>query len=307
MVDAKGRLESLRQKEDLLVIRQRELKGLEERIDGKIRRLAALEADVKAEIEAYRQISDPRVKHLVKIYSSMKPNAAAKLMDQTDINVATDVFMSMKGDIAGSILAYMEPRRAATISRLIMSNRGTRDSSSVPAAAEAARVADAGPVMNEIAHPDPLPSPAVTKPEAPARPVQTERAAWQAPGRTVEKMSLQKDVPAETMAAAEAVREAPASQHNVGTTEVKPVRKASGQVAIQAMNQLTDKERALTAAVLQRDVDSRKAPVQVTAVGSGPGDPQATAPAAADPSPQRQEPGDQGGKPGTEPGKGDTE
>ncbi|MRR36905.1 hypothetical protein EG829_20030, partial [bacterium] len=62
VVDPRVRLESLKQREELLRIRQRELQDLEKRIDEKIRRLTVLETNVKAEIAAYKQISDARVK-----------------------------------------------------------------------------------------------------------------------------------------------------------------------------------------------------------------------------------------------------
>ncbi|OPZ76280.1 MAG: hypothetical protein BWY77_01944 [bacterium ADurb.Bin431] len=121
--DARAQMEALRQREELLRVRQRELQLLESRIDEKIRRLSQLETSVKAEIAMYRQISDERTKHLVKIYSSMKPNAAATLMNQMDIEVATEVFLGLKGEIAGGILAYMEPAKAAAITKRLMSSR----------------------------------------------------------------------------------------------------------------------------------------------------------------------------------------
>ncbi|HNY66460.1 MAG TPA: MotE family protein [Deltaproteobacteria bacterium] len=130
--DARAQMEALRQREELLRVRQRELQLLESRIDEKIRRLSQLETSVKAEIAMYRQISDERTKHLVKIYSSMKPNAAATLMNQMDIEVATEVFLGLKGEIAGGILAYMEPAKAAAITKRLMSSR--KMSSSAPGA-----------------------------------------------------------------------------------------------------------------------------------------------------------------------------
>ena len=126
--NAKAQWDSLRQREEALRIRQGELEALERRIDDKMRRLAELEVSVKGEIAAYRQLSNERVKHLVKIYSSMKPNAAANLMNQTDTNVAVEVFLNMKGEIAGGILSYMEPSKAAVITQRLMSSRSRQAS-----------------------------------------------------------------------------------------------------------------------------------------------------------------------------------
>ena len=172
--DARTQLDTLRQREELLRVRQRELQLLEKRIDEKIRRLTLLETNVKAEIAAYRGISDERTKHLVKIYSSMKPKAAATLMDQMDIEVATEVFLSMKGEIAGGILAYMEPVKAAAISKRLMSSRKMSTSAAPQAVTPAAPqvgTAESPAAAMPIAATQVAAAPAVkSSPKAKARP-----------------------------------------------------------------------------------------------------------------------------------------
>ncbi|HOE73476.1 MAG: hypothetical protein GXY28_12185 [Bacteriovoracaceae bacterium] len=128
--DPGAQWEALRQREEALSIRQQELEKLEKQIDEKIRKLRELDAGIKAEVAAYRQISDERIKHLVKIYSSMKPKAAASLMDSLDTDVAVEVFLNMKGEIAGGILSYMDTAKAATITQRLMSYRNTRQAAS---------------------------------------------------------------------------------------------------------------------------------------------------------------------------------
>lgn len=115
--------DSLRQREEALRVRQQELDAVERRIDDKINRLGELEVSIRTQLSIFRQLSDERIRHLVKIYSSMKPNAAARLMDQTDTDVAVEIFRNMKGEVAGGILSYMDTKKAATISRRLMSAR----------------------------------------------------------------------------------------------------------------------------------------------------------------------------------------
>ncbi|MCK7467192.1 MAG: hypothetical protein MZU91_02925 [Desulfosudis oleivorans] len=81
-----------------------ELKELEKQVQEKIKRLETVEAAIKSDLNSYKVVSGDRIKQLVKIYSSMKPNAAATLMNNIDADVAVQVFLGMKGDIAGSIL-----------------------------------------------------------------------------------------------------------------------------------------------------------------------------------------------------------
>lgn len=124
----KDRLEIIQARESEIQLREMELKELEQRVEEKIKVLQDLEASVKAEVESYRRISDERIKHLVKIYSSMKPQAAAGLMNNLDLDVAVEVFLNMKGEIAGGILSYMDTKKAATITSELISYRNTHGS-----------------------------------------------------------------------------------------------------------------------------------------------------------------------------------
>lgn len=126
MQNPQAQWEELRQREEDLALRQQELEKLEKQIDEKIKKLQKLEEDIKAEVAAYRQISDERIRHLVKIYSSMKPGAAAGLMNNLDTDVAVEVFLNMKGEVAGGILSYMDTTKAATITQRLMNYRNTR-------------------------------------------------------------------------------------------------------------------------------------------------------------------------------------
>lgn len=128
MQDPQAQWEGLRQREETLALRQQELEKLEKQIDEKIKKFRKLEENIKAEVAAYRQISDERIRHLVKIYSSMKPGAAAGLMNNLDTDVAVEVFLNMKGEVAGGILSYMDTTKAATITQRLMNYRNTRQS-----------------------------------------------------------------------------------------------------------------------------------------------------------------------------------
>jgi len=123
-LNTSDQLEILRQKEERLKAREMELKELEQQVQGKIKRLEDVEAAIKSDLASYKFVSGERIKHLVKIYSSMKPGAAANLMNNLDTDVAVEVFLGMKGDIAGSILSYMEPVKAAGITQRLVSYRG---------------------------------------------------------------------------------------------------------------------------------------------------------------------------------------
>jgi flagellar motility protein MotE (MotC chaperone) len=129
-------IEILRQKEEKIKARETELKELEKQVQEKLNRLEAIESSIKVDLASYKSVSGERIKHLVKIYSSMKPNAAATLMNNIDTDVAVQVFLGMKGDIAGRILSYMEPVKAAGITQKLVYYRGGSTASAETTAAE---------------------------------------------------------------------------------------------------------------------------------------------------------------------------
>jgi flagellar motility protein MotE (MotC chaperone) len=129
-------MEILRQKEERLKNREMELRELERQITEKIKRLEAIESSIKNDLASYKMVSGDRIKQLVKIYSSMKPNAAANLMNNLDSEVAVQVFIGMKGEIAGSILSYMEPVKAAGITQRLVYYRGSATAQAETAPAE---------------------------------------------------------------------------------------------------------------------------------------------------------------------------
>ncbi len=117
--------ELLRAREEEMKVREVELRELEVAVEAKIKRLETLQASIQQEIDAYRVESNERVRHLVKIYSSMKPKAAADLMNNMDLNVAVQVFLDMKGEIAGGILSYMDTKKAALITKRLADYRSS--------------------------------------------------------------------------------------------------------------------------------------------------------------------------------------
>jgi flagellar motility protein MotE (MotC chaperone) len=172
--DAGQQMEMIRQREEQIKSREMELTELERQVSEKIKRLEALEQSLKTDLEAYKVINTERVKQLVKIYSSMKPRAAATLMNNMDIDVSVQVFINMKGDIAGGILSYMEPQKAAAISQRLMTYR-SGGGGPVSAAPGTAPVAEKGPATQKSPSSAPAFSskaekpPAVVKAHAPVK------------------------------------------------------------------------------------------------------------------------------------------
>ena len=117
--------------------KNRELKKREEELRIKQTRLEALEAKVRKDLnkieknisESKKQmgIQDEKTKEnveaLIKVYSSMKPEDAANLVEAIDEGLALQIISGMKSKIAGQVLSNLDVKVAKRISENLAGKR----------------------------------------------------------------------------------------------------------------------------------------------------------------------------------------
>ncbi|OEU70066.1 MAG: hypothetical protein BA864_09225, partial [Desulfuromonadales bacterium C00003093] len=108
--------DELEKKEKYLEKRKIQLIALQEEINNKIAALTRLRNEIRAEMAAKKTGEDRKLKHLIKIYSAMKPQKAASLIEKLDLKLVIELFSRMKGDIVGDILSFVDIEKAAKIS-----------------------------------------------------------------------------------------------------------------------------------------------------------------------------------------------
>ena len=110
--------------------KNRELKKREEELSIKEVRLEALEAKVRKDLEKIEKsiseskeqmgLQDEKTKEnvaaLIKVYSSMKPEEAANLVEAIDEDLALKIVSGMKSKIAGQVLSKLDVQVAKRIS-----------------------------------------------------------------------------------------------------------------------------------------------------------------------------------------------
>lgn len=101
-----------REREQLLV--------LQKEIDKKLIELSKLQDDLKETVTKKSAAHKQKIKHLIKVYTSMSPKKAAVLIEKLDINIIIEIFSAMKGDSVGKILSYVKPAKAAVISERLI-------------------------------------------------------------------------------------------------------------------------------------------------------------------------------------------
>ena len=117
--------------------KNRELKKREEELRIKQTRLEALEAKVRKDLDKIEKsifeskeqmgIQDEKTKEnveaLIKVYSSMKPEEAANLVEAIDEGLALQIISGMKSKIAGQVLSNLDVKVAKRISENLAGKR----------------------------------------------------------------------------------------------------------------------------------------------------------------------------------------
>lgn len=101
--------------------REREqLRALQKEIDKKLIELSKLQDNIQETVAKKSAAHEQKIKHLIKVYTSMAPKKAAVLIEKIDIDIIIEVFSKMKGDSVGKILSYVKPTKAAVISECLV-------------------------------------------------------------------------------------------------------------------------------------------------------------------------------------------
>ena len=93
-----------------------EVLAIQDDINKKIAELTKLRDEIKSEKTRKKIAEEQQFKHLVKIYSAMKPQNAADLIEKLDIKLAIELLSRMKGEDVGKILSFVKIEKAAKLS-----------------------------------------------------------------------------------------------------------------------------------------------------------------------------------------------
>ena len=106
----------LEEKGKILKEKEAELIAIQEDINKKIAELTKIRNEIRNKIAEQNAIEEQKFKHLVKAYSSMKPQRAAGLIEKLNIDFAVKLLSKMKGEEVGKILSSVGLEKAANIS-----------------------------------------------------------------------------------------------------------------------------------------------------------------------------------------------
>jgi flagellar motility protein MotE (MotC chaperone) len=83
-------------------------------------RLQALKSEIEGFMSAIEVKRSEDLKRMVAVYEAMKPEEAARLLDDMDMGITLEIFSVMSERKAAAILARISAPRARTISRVLL-------------------------------------------------------------------------------------------------------------------------------------------------------------------------------------------
>jgi len=117
----------LKEKEKNLEKREQQLAAIEKELDQKIAELTLIRNEIRDkkrnEIAQKKAGEEKKIKHLIKVYSSMKPQKVASLVEKLDITLVIEIFSKMKGDTVGPILSLVDIEKGAKISEGLLNKK----------------------------------------------------------------------------------------------------------------------------------------------------------------------------------------
>lgn len=96
--------------------REQAITDMEAKLDQRVKELATLEASLKTMLDQAQQTKDEKLKHLIDVYTNMKPKQAAEVLESLDERIAVKILAGMKGRQAGEILTGVSAKKAAALS-----------------------------------------------------------------------------------------------------------------------------------------------------------------------------------------------
>ncbi len=109
----------LKRREEELRIKELRLKAIEAKVSKDLEKIEKGISDSKLQFGAQDEKAKENVEALVKVYSSMKAEEAAKLIEAIDEDLALKIVSGMKSKIAGQVLSRLDVKVAKRISETL--------------------------------------------------------------------------------------------------------------------------------------------------------------------------------------------
>jgi len=125
MIEKKNR--DLKRREAQITIKERRLKTLEQNILKDLKKIEDAIARSERQIGIQKNLIKENVAGLIKAYSAMKPQEAARLLEIINEDLAIQILSGMKSKVAGQVLSKLNVKVAKNISEKMAGRRKPSD------------------------------------------------------------------------------------------------------------------------------------------------------------------------------------
>ncbi len=115
-----ARSQELVEREAALNLKEQEMKKVSEGLDAKIKELNDAKKSIESTLAAKKKIDDVRYKKMMKLYKSMRPEEAAKLLDKLDEDIVFEMLNQMDQKTAAKLIPYLNQSRVLKWTRLTL-------------------------------------------------------------------------------------------------------------------------------------------------------------------------------------------
>ena len=113
----------LKRREEELRIKELKIKAIEAKVNKDLEKIEKGLSESKQQLGMQDQKTKENVEALIKVYSSMKPEEAANLIEAIDDDLALKIVSGMKSKIAGKVLSQLDVKVAKRISETLAGKR----------------------------------------------------------------------------------------------------------------------------------------------------------------------------------------
>ena len=99
--------------------RQRSIDEAEAAVARRINELEGLVAKLQEQLQQEQGLKSKKIKKLAAVYSSMKPEKAAPVITQMELETVVQMFARMDDKQVGKILSFMSPEKAVSITQAL--------------------------------------------------------------------------------------------------------------------------------------------------------------------------------------------
>jgi flagellar protein FlbB len=111
------------EREAAMGMKERELKRLGDNVDARIKELDETRKKMDASLALKNAQDAERYKKMIKLYKSLRPEAAAKLIDKLDEDIAMEMLNQMDQKTAAKLIPYLNQERVLKWTRLSLKGK----------------------------------------------------------------------------------------------------------------------------------------------------------------------------------------